>query len=239
MTGSLLAFVISATTVVIAEMGDKTQLLAMCFATKYKAWKVLVGVFIATVLNHALAVTAGYFLKEVLSSYSNIIQITASFAFIGFALWTIRGDSIDDENQKKLKFGAIITVAIAFFIAEMGDKTQIATITLAAKYGNPFFVLMGTTTGMLISDGIGIVFGVIMNKKLDGKLLKWISAGLFTAFGIAGYIEVASGFMDKGIIALTTALILIFTALLAMLIVKKSNKKTAESKKAISCGRNK
>lgn len=114
MISSFIAFLFTAGAVTLAEMGDKTQLLAMLFATRYKASKVMIGVFLATVLNHAAAVAAGYFLKEVLSSYSNIIQLVASLSFIGFALWTIKGDSVDDTDDTKSKFGPIITVAIAF-----------------------------------------------------------------------------------------------------------------------------
>lgn len=239
MTANLLAFITSVIAVVLAEMGDKTQLLAMSFATKYRAWKVLAGVLIATVINHALAVSAGYFLKEVLSQYSNLIQLVASISFIGFALWTIRGDTNDDKSKGKLKLGIIITVAIAFFIAEMGDKTQLATIALAAKFGSPVFVLIGTTTGMLIADGIGIIFGVIMNKKLNEKVLKWISAGLFVLFGIFGYIEVVNELMDFSIVVLTSVLLLAATSLFAAFIVKNSNKKEPKSKKEISCGTSK
>ncbi|MFA6308736.1 MAG: TMEM165/GDT1 family protein [Clostridia bacterium] len=239
LTTSMVAFITSAIAVVLAEMGDKTQLLAMCFATKYKAWKVLAGVLIATVINHALAVTAGYFLKEVLARYSNLIQLIASISFIGFALWTIRGDTIDDKSKGKLKLGVIITVAIAFFIAEMGDKTQLATVALAAKFGNPVFVLIGTTIGMLIADGIGIIFGVIMNKKINEKFLKWVSAGLFVLFGVFGYIEVVNKLADFGTVVLTTALLLILTAIFAMIIIKNSDKKNLNNKNEISCRTNK
>lgn len=122
--------------VVLAEMGDKTQLLAMAFATRFPAKSVLWGVLIATVLNHALAVALGTYLGS--SFDMQLVQIIAAASFILFGLWTIRGDSLDGEDKRKTAFGPIITVAIAFFIAEMGDKTQLATVALAAKYNSPF-----------------------------------------------------------------------------------------------------
>lgn len=222
----LSSFLFAAGAVTIAEMGDKTQLLAMCFASRYKASKVLLGVLLATILNHAAAVAAGYLLKSLLSQYSTIIQIVASLSFIGFALWTIRGDSVDDDSceNKKAKYGPVVTVAIAFFIAEMGDKTQLATISMAAQLGNPFAVLAGTTTGMLIADGIGIIIGVVMNKKIPEATVKWISASIFAVCGLAGYIQAAAGIMQVSTIIFTVAVILLLTLALAYWIVKSSKK---------------
>jgi putative Ca2+/H+ antiporter (TMEM165/GDT1 family) len=109
------------------------------------------AVFIATVANHALAVVAGQFITTIVPI--DIISLAASLSFIGFGLWTIRGDKLKDETKKVSRYGTVATVAIAFFIAEFGDKTQRATISLAAEYQNPVSVLMGTTIGMLIADG--------------------------------------------------------------------------------------
>lgn len=132
MYADLIAFSFAVGAVVLAEMGDKTQLLAMAFATKYKAFKVLIGVFIATVFNHALAVAVGNYLTR-FDSAQVWIQAIASLSFIFFGLWTIRGDKLEGEENRKSKYGAIATVAIAFFLAEMGDKTQLATIALATN----------------------------------------------------------------------------------------------------------
>lgn len=178
------AFLTALFLVTIAEMGDKTQLLAMAFATKFKARKVLTGVFIATILNHALAVALGELLTtKIPISY---IQITASISFIGFGLWTLRGDKLEGEDKKKTRFGPIGTVSIAFFIAELGDKTQLATIALAAKYHSPVYILMGTTIGMLVADALGIWLGVLMGKKIPEKVVKAVSAGIFILFGVLG-----------------------------------------------------
>jgi putative Ca2+/H+ antiporter (TMEM165/GDT1 family) len=185
------AFIASFIFVVLAEMGDKTQLLAMAFATRYSASKVLIAVFLATILNHTLAVAVGHFLTVVIPL--EIISFVAALSFIVFGLWTIRGDTLHGEDQKKSRFGPIATVAIAFFLAEMGDKTQLATISLAVEYQNMLNVLMGTTLGMVVSDGIGIIIGIVMRKHIPEKMIKWFSAVVFILFGFAGAYRVLYG----------------------------------------------
>lgn len=184
------AFLLSAGAVTLAEMGDKTQLLAMAFATKYKAYKVLIGVFIATVFNHALAVAVGNIITKI--GWLDLwVQGIAALSFIFFGLWTIRGDKLEGEENRKTRFGAVATVAIAFFIAELGDKTQLATIAIAAKLPEePIGILMGTTTGMLIADTIGIIIGVVMCKKIPERIVKLVSAGAFIFFGFIGSYQV-------------------------------------------------
>mgnify|MGYP001028187825 CR=1 FL=1 len=199
MYSNLIAFLFSVGAVTLAEMGDKTQLLAMAFATKYKASKVLIGVFLATVLNHALAVAVGNLITK-FSSVQIWIQGIAVLSFIFFGLWTIRGDQLEGEENRKTKFGAVVTVAIAFFIAELGDMTQLATIALAAKFpSDPIGILMGTTTGMLIADAIGIIVGVVMCKKIPERTIKLISAGAFILFGFIGCYQVAINDLQLGI----------------------------------------
>ncbi|MGI6777523.1 MAG: TMEM165/GDT1 family protein [Acetivibrionales bacterium] len=177
--------------VVLAEMGDKTQLLAMAFAAKYRAGKVLLGVIIATVLNHALAVALGSFITR-FEPLEIWVQGIASLSFIFFGLWTIRGDKLEGEENRETRFGAVLTVAIAFFIAELGDKTQLATIALAARFPRyPAAVLAGTTLGMLIADSVGIFIGVVMCKRIPERLVKLISAGAFILFGFIGSYQVA------------------------------------------------
>jgi putative Ca2+/H+ antiporter (TMEM165/GDT1 family) len=176
--------------VVLAEMGDKTQLLAMAFAARYSAGKVLLAVFLATVLNHILAILAGRFL--VLIVPLDIISFIAAFSFIIFGIWTIKGDKLEGEDKKITSFGPVLTVGIAFFLAEMGDKTQLATISLAIKYQNVINVLMGTTLGMVVADAIGIVAGVLMRKHIPEKTIKWFSALVFIGFGLIGMYNILS-----------------------------------------------
>jgi putative Ca2+/H+ antiporter (TMEM165/GDT1 family) len=180
------AFLASLGFVVLAEMGDKTQLLAMAFATRYKASTVMWGVFAATVLNHFLAVLAGNYLTNLVPIH--YVQIAAAASFILFGLWTIRGDELAGED-KRFHFSPFWTVAIAFFIAEMGDKTQLATVALAAKYQSVLPVLVGTTAGMLIADAIGIGIGIVMGKKIPERAVKWIAALIFIGFGLWGLYE--------------------------------------------------
>ena len=217
------AFLFSVGAVVLAEMGDKTQLLAMAFATKYKAGKVMLGVFIATILNHALAVAVGNFITQ-FESVQVWIQVIASLSFIFFGLWTIRGDKLEGEENKITKYGAVITVAVAFFIAEMGDKTQLATIALATKFpADPLSILAGTTIGMLIADGIGIIVGILLRKRIPEKTVKFVSAGAFIVFGFIGTYQVLSA--DLGfslpLVLLILLIVAALTAVAAFLIIKK------------------
>jgi Ca2+/H+ antiporter, TMEM165/GDT1 family len=182
------AFIASFMLVVLAEMGDKTQLLAMAFATRYSAKKVLIAVFLATVINHGLAVLVGHFLSVALPM--KMISFAASLSFIGFGIWTLRGDKLHGEEKKESKFGPVLTVGIAFFLAEMGDKTQLATVALAVEYKNMFGVLIGTTLGMVVADAIGIITGTIVRKRVPDKIIKWVSASIFIFFGIAGMINI-------------------------------------------------
>ncbi len=180
------AFLTSLAFVVLAEMGDKTQLLAMAFACRFRWQTVMWGVLVATILNHLFAVLVGNYLTAIVPlSY---IQIGAAISFIAFGIWTIRGDELGDE-AKKDKFSPFWTVAIAFFIAEMGDKTQLATIALAAKFNTLLPVWLGTTAGMMIADGIGIVFGIVLGKKIPERTMKWAATLLFIGFGLWGLYE--------------------------------------------------
>lgn len=180
------AFLFSLGFVVLAEMGDKTQLLAMAFAARYKASVVLWGVFAATACNHLLAVLAGNYLTDIVPMHT--IQIAAAVSFILFGLWTIRGDELQGEDRR-FNFSPFWTVAIAFFFAEMGDKTQLATVTLAAKFQSVIPVLAGTTIAMLIADAIGIVIGITLGKKMPERAVKWGAALIFIFFGAYGLYE--------------------------------------------------
>jgi Ca2+/H+ antiporter, TMEM165/GDT1 family len=173
--------------VIVGEMGDKTQILAMTMAGKYKAKKVLIGVLLATILNHAIAVGIGTYLSLILPMY--LISIAGGISFLIFGLWTIRGDDSRDDQQKADKFGPILTVAIAFFLAEMGDKTQLMAIALAAEFRQPLVVLAGTTSAMIVADGAGIVFGAWICKNIPEKTMRWVASGIFIFFGIATLYE--------------------------------------------------
>ena len=229
MTGPIAAALIAVGAVTLAEMGDKTQLLAMAFACKYKASKVMIGVFVATVLNHAAAVAVGTLVAR--SESLNVwIQAIAAISFIFFGLWTIRGDKLEGEENRKTKFGPIITVAIAFFIAELGDKTQLATIALAARFpDSPVAVLLGTTTGMLIADGIGIVIGVVMCRRIPERVVKLVSAGAFIVFGFVACWQVMDGLLHfaRPLTCAILAILAVATAIPAVILIRNAAKEEA------------
>jgi len=199
--------------VVLAEMGDKTQLLAMAFATRFKATTVLWAVFWATLFNHLLAVVVGNYLTNFIPI--QYIQIAAAVSFILFGLWTIRGDELNNED-KRFSFSPFWTVALAFFIAEMGDKTQLATIALAAKYQSIIPVWLGTTTGMVIADAIGIVIGIVIGRKIPERAVKWFAAIIFILFGLIGlYQYLPEMLLTPGNIAATILFISVAVFLVA------------------------
>lgn len=167
----------------IAEMGDKTQILAMTFATKYPVRKVLLGIFVGVVLNHGLAVALGSNLNRFIPI--NIIQIIAGIAFIGFSIWTIldSGEE-DDEESSASKFGPIITIALAFFIGELGDKTQLTAITLSADSKYPVLILCGTVLGMIATGGMGIFVGKKIGDKIPEIKIKIVASFVFLVFGV-------------------------------------------------------
>ena len=173
--------------VVLAEMGDKTQLLAMAFAAKYPWKKVMLGVLFATLLNHFVAIAAGIYLNTLVPQH--IVEIVASVAFIVFGLWILKDDELGNEAEKN-RFSIFWTVAIAFFLAEMGDKTQLATVALSAQIGGDLLtILIGTTAGMLVADGIGIALGAALHKYVPDRVVKKIASGIFILFGILGILN--------------------------------------------------
>src|SRR5208283_4549952 len=139
------------------------QFLAMSFATRFNAYKVLFAVFLATVASFAITVTVGQLLTTIVPI--DVISLAASLSFIGFGLWTLRDEKPKREDQKIPRLGPVGTVFVAFFIAEFGDKTQLTTISLAAQYQNAITVLIGATLGMLVADGLGIAVGVFLGKR--------------------------------------------------------------------------
>jgi putative Ca2+/H+ antiporter (TMEM165/GDT1 family) len=155
----------------------------MAFASRYRWQTVMFAVFVATLLNHLLAVAAGSLLTNIVPL--QYIQIAGATSFILFGLWTLRGDELKGED-KKFKYSPFWTVAIAFFIAEMGDKTQLATVALATRFDSIIQIWLGTTCGMVIADALGIVVGIVLGKKIPERFVKWIAASVFIIFGVLG-----------------------------------------------------
>ncbi len=188
---SLAAFSAAFLLVVLAEMGDKTQFIAMTFAAKYSPLKVLVAVFLSTIANFAIVIVLGQVLTEIVPI--DAISLAASISFIGFGLWTLRKEKAKQETLKTSRFGVVAAIALAFFLAEFGDKTQLTTLSLAVQYQNPIGVLAGATLGMLVADGIAIVIGVVFCRRIEQRLLKWISAVTFVVFGLVGVYQILLG----------------------------------------------
>ena len=176
------AFWISLIYVLVAEMGDKTQLVALAFATRYKATTVMAGVFIATLVVHLFSVFLGEAAGMALPLFW--IKLLAGLAFIGFGLWTLRGDEIDDEDSKPARFGPLLTVATTFFLAELGDKTMLMTVTVASQYQSFVAVWLGSSLGMVIADGIAIVVGKVMGRNLPEEVIKYGAAIVFILSGV-------------------------------------------------------
>ncbi|WDC83664.1 TMEM165/GDT1 family protein [Caloramator sp. mosi_1] len=174
--------------VLVAEMGDKTQLLAMACASKYKLKQVIAGVFTAILLLNALAVLVGTYLGSYIKF--EYVKLAAALLFIGFGLWGLKEkeeeENIEEEacSLKEDRFGPIITVATTFFLAELGDKTQIMTLTFAAQEKAPILVLIGASLGMMVADTLGIVGGTLISKYLPEKFIKLGAAVIFIVFGV-------------------------------------------------------
>ncbi len=178
------AFLISTAIIFVAELGDKSQLMAMTFATRYRARTILAAITAATAIVHLFSVLVGAAIGAALPT--NAISIAAGLAFLGFAAWTLRGDELTEDDNARAAHNArsvFLTVAIAFFLAELGDKTMLATVTLAADNG-----LMGTwlgsTIGMVAADALAIVVGQQLGTHLPDKTIKIGAAITFAAFGL-------------------------------------------------------
>jgi Ca2+/H+ antiporter, TMEM165/GDT1 family len=177
--------------ILMAEMGDKTQILALAFATKYKVQKVLLGVFIGSLLNHGLAVILGTYLSSVIPL--GTIRLVAACSFICFGLWSLKAEKGEEEEDSKERFGPVFTVAAAFFIGELGDKTQLTAITLSTNSPYPVFILMGTVLGMIVTSAIGIFVGSRLGKKIPEFTMKLVSSSIFIFFGVVGLYEAVPG----------------------------------------------
>jgi len=169
--------------VFIAEMGDKTQLVSLAFATRYHAGVVLAGVFVATLAVHLVSVALGEALGFALPLLW--IQALAGLAFLAFGLWTLRGDALAaDAIQEKPRLGPFLTVATTFFVAELGDKTMLATVTIASQQQAFVAVWLGSTLGMVLADGIAIWAGVVAGKHLPARAIQVGAAAIFLGFGM-------------------------------------------------------
>lgn len=163
-------------------MGDKTQLLAFMLAAKFKKpWPIFWGIFVATILNHALAAYAGQYVTNFIPE-PYLTWLLAAI-FFGFALWVLIPDSTEGLSTTS-KHGPFLATTIAFFLAEMGDKTQLSTVALASKYQDVLLVTVGTTLGMMASDGLAVFLGPKLINKLPMKYIHYFASAIFILFGV-------------------------------------------------------
>ena len=178
------AFLISTGLVALAEIGDRTQLLALVLAARYpKPLPIIFGILIATLLNHAAAGWAGAWLIGVLEP--QIVRWALGASFIGMGAWMLVPDKYEEQCAREPRFGVFATTLLAFFILEIGDKTQIATVALSAKYDALLAVVTGTTLGMMIANVPAVLIGEIAAKKFNARWVPRIAAAIFVALGIA------------------------------------------------------
>jgi Ca2+/H+ antiporter, TMEM165/GDT1 family len=176
------SFLVSVSTVAIAEMGDRTQLLSLMLAARHRRpWPIFLGVLLATLANHTLAGIIGVRLGRFLTP--QLLDGAVGLSMNGMALWTLKPDTLAENATTAKRAGAFVATLVAFFIAEVGDKTQIATIALAAAYSNLIPVVAGTTTGMLLANAPVIFFGKAFAERLPLKTLHYVASGLFLVLG--------------------------------------------------------
>jgi putative Ca2+/H+ antiporter (TMEM165/GDT1 family) len=178
------AFLVSTGIVALAEIGDKTQLLAFILAAKFrKPVPIVLGILAATLVNHGFAGALGSFITSMLDPHT--MRWILGVSFLAMAAWTLVPDKFDEGDAKLARFGVFTTTLIAFFLAEMGDKTQIATVALAAQYNSLIAVVAGTTFGMMIANVPAVVLGDRIANRLPVKLVHRIAAAIFAVLGIA------------------------------------------------------
>ncbi|MDX8122943.1 TMEM165/GDT1 family protein [Janthinobacterium sp. GMG2] len=178
------AFLISTGIVGLAEIGDKTQLLAFLLAAKFrKPLPIVLAIFVATIANHAFAAAVGAWITSMLGP--DVLRWVLGVSFLAMAAWTLIPDKLDEDETKLAKYGVFLTTLIAFFMAEMGDKTQVATVALAARYHDIVSVVLGTTFGMMLANVPAVYLGDRIANRVSLRLVHGIAALVFAVLGVA------------------------------------------------------
>ena len=176
------ALLVSTSIVALAEIGDKTQLLAFILAAKFrKPWPIVLGILTATLFNHAFAGALGTWITSVVSPET--MRWVLGLSFLGMAAWTLIPDKFEEDDAKFARFGVFGTTLIAFFLAEMGDKTQVATVALAAQFQALVAVVSGTTLGMMIANVPAVLLGDRIADRMPVRLVHCIAAAIFAVLG--------------------------------------------------------
>ena len=178
------AFLVSTGVVALGEMGDKTQLLAIVLAATFRRpWPIIAGILVATLVNHAVAGAVGGWVAQALGP--GLLRWVIGLSFLGMAVWILIPDKIDDEaTDGRQRFGVFGTTVVAFFLAEMGDKTQIATVALAARYADVVAVVLGTTFGMMLANVPAVFLGDRIAQKVSMRMVHGIAAAIFAVLGV-------------------------------------------------------
>ena len=186
------ALLVSTVVVAIAEIGDKTQLLAVLLATRFRRpWPIIAGILVATVGNHLLAAAVGVFLSDILQGFW--FRLLVGVSFLAMAGWALIPDKPDEDKATTARFGVFVTTVIAFFLVEIGDKTQVATVALAARFHSVVLVAMGTTIGMMLANVPAVLLGERATRVVP---LKWVRLGaalIFAALGVWAVVQAFSG----------------------------------------------
>ena len=188
------SFLVSTGVVALAEIGDKTQLLAFLLAARFKKpLPIVLGILVATLANHGLAGALGAWITQLLSP--QVLRWVLGLGFLAMAAWTMVPDGIEEEETSiASRFGVFGATLVTFFLAEMGDKTQVATVALAAHYAAPLWVIAGTTLGMLIADVPAVFLGYRLAGRIPMKLVHGIAAAVIVALGVAALLGVGARF---------------------------------------------
>lgn len=216
-----------------AEMGDKTQIIAMTFATQYKVKEVILGVIFGVILNHGIAIILGRFISKLVPM--SLIQIIAGIMFVIFGILALKDEEMDETKDKKI-FSPIMTVALAFFIGELGDKTQLTAMTLSTEANYPIFILMGTTLGMVATSGLGIFVGSKIGEKIPDIAIKIASSVVFVFFGSLKLINtIPNDYINiVNIILYLLIIFIIEIVLINKLLNNRKSKDTSPMKEAAS-----
>jgi putative Ca2+/H+ antiporter (TMEM165/GDT1 family) len=187
------AFFVSGGIVALAEIGDKTQLLAFLLAAKFrKPLPIVLAIFVATIANHAFAAAVGTWITALMGP--NMLRWVLGVSFLLMAAWTLVPDKLDEGDTKLAKYGVFMTTLIAFFLAEMGDKTQVATVALAARYDSLIAVVAGTTFGMMLANVPAVYLGEKIANRVSLKLVHGIAAAVFALLGVATLLGAGASF---------------------------------------------
>jgi len=185
------ALLLSTSVVALAEMGDKTQLLSFVLAAKFKhRASIILGILVATLANHFLAGYAGSWIASLISH--DTLRWVIALSFFAFGVWALKPDTLD-ENRDLPGAGVFLTTLIAFFLVEMGDKTQLATVALAARYESLVVVVLGTTMGMMIANVPAVWVGGALAHRVNMRVMRWVAAALFAVLGIMALIAPSPG----------------------------------------------